>query len=299
MPGRILVGTTSWSEKTLVEESDFYPGDVKTPVARLRYYAGRFPVTEVDSTYYGMLRERNAQLWAERTPDGFVFDVKAFRLFTFHKTPLRALPADLREALGEVKKPSVYYRDVPEEIRRELWHRFRTALEPLRGAGKLGAVVFQFAPWFVFRREHVAHVERCAEMMAGLRVAVEMRNKSWFDEKHRASALAIERQHGLTNVVVDEPQGFGSSIPSVWEVTTPELAIVRLHGRNAQTWEAKELPSAAVRFEYRYGEHELAALAPPVRTLADRAEQVHVLFNNCYRDYAQIDAEALRVIMSV
>ncbi len=299
MPGRILIGTTSWSEKTLVEESAFYPEDAKSPEARLRYYASRFPITEVDSSYYGLPREHNAELWAERTPAGFVFDVKAFRLFTFHKTPVRALPSDLREALGEVARSSVYYRDVPEAIRRELWHRFRSALEPLVRAKKLGAVLLQFAPWFVFRREHVAHVEHCAEMLSGLRLAVEMRNKSWFDEKHAADALAIERDHHLTNVVVDEPQGFGSSIPAVWEVTTPELAVVRLHGRNAATWSKKGLESAAERFDYRYGERELKALAPSVRAMAEKAERVHVLFNNCYRDNAQLDADALRTIMHV
>src|SRR5690606_33876558 len=120
----------------------FYPEDATTPEERLRYYASRFPVTEVDSSYYGMPAERNAALWAERTPEGFVFDVKAFRLFTYHRAPVRALPSDLRAALGE-SKPNVYYEDVPEAIRDELWRRFRAALEPLVAARKLGAVLLQ------------------------------------------------------------------------------------------------------------------------------------------------------------
>ncbi len=77
----ILVGTTSWTEKTLVESGRSYPPDVHSAEARLRYYATRFPVVEVDSAYYGLPSEQNASLWVERTPDGFVFDVKAFRLF--------------------------------------------------------------------------------------------------------------------------------------------------------------------------------------------------------------------------
>ncbi len=82
---RILVGTTFWTEKTLVESGRFYPPDVHTAEARLRYCATQFPVVEVDSSYYGLPSARNAALWVERTPDGFVFDVKAFRLFTQHR----------------------------------------------------------------------------------------------------------------------------------------------------------------------------------------------------------------------
>ena len=93
---RILVGTTSWTEKTLVESRRFYPSDVHTAEARLRFYASQFPVVEVDSSYYGLPSSRNAGLWAERTPDGFVFDVKAFRLLTQHQTPPDALPKDIR-----------------------------------------------------------------------------------------------------------------------------------------------------------------------------------------------------------
>jgi len=82
----ILVGTTSWTEKTLVESGCFYPPGVHSAEARLRYYVTQFPVVEVDSSYYDLPSARNASLWVERTPDGFVFDVKAFRLFTQHQT---------------------------------------------------------------------------------------------------------------------------------------------------------------------------------------------------------------------
>jgi uncharacterized protein YecE (DUF72 family) len=294
--GTIRIGTTSWSEKTLLTEGHFYPDDVTTPEARLRYYASQFPVTEVDSSYYGLLSEHNAKLWTERTPEGFVFDVKAFRLFTYHRTPLSAFPADLRAELGSTKK-SLYYEDVPEPIRLELWQRFRSALEPLRAANRLGAVLFQLAPWFVFRRKHLDHVALCAERMEGFHVAIEARNKTWFDAKHCRGALDFEEAHHLVNVVVDEPQGFANSVPPVWEVTDPHLAIVRLHGRNAATWNDASVPSAAERFGYLYDDRELSALAAPIRGLADRAEEVHVLFNNCYRDNAQLNAARLREIL--
>jgi uncharacterized protein YecE (DUF72 family) len=289
----ILVGTASWTDKTLIESGRFYPRTATSAEARLRYYAAQFPLVEIDSTYYALPAERTAALWAERTPPGFVFNVKAFRLFTGHPAQLSSLPADLRGM-----KERVYYRDLSTEVQGELWHRFRAGIEPLRRAGKLGAVLLQFAPWFVFGRESLAHIERCAAMLAGLQLAVEFRNKSWFGEKTRRRTLEFEREHGLAHVVVDEPQGFPSSVPQVWEVTSPELALVRLHGRNRETWAKKGLASAAERFDYLYTARELEALAAPVKTLAAGARRVHVLFNNCHGDKAQRNAAQFRALLA-
>jgi len=294
---RILVGTTSWTEKTLVESGCFYPPDVHTAEARLRFYASRFPVVEVDSSYYGLLTSRNAGLWAERTPDRFAFDVKAFRLFTQHQTPPDALPKDIREGLTMSAKKNLYYKDLPAEILNELWERFRSALDPLRRSGKLGVVLFQFAPWFVYRPWSLELISACAERLPGHRIAVEFRNKSWFGEKHLVETVAFERAHGLIHVVVDEPQGFPSSVPVVWEATSPDLAIVRLHGRNRAAW-AKKGISAAERFSYLYSGQELRELAGAMNGLGGHARELHVLFNNCYRDNAQRNALDLQALMN-
>lgn len=100
----ILVGTTSWTEKTLLDSKRFYPSNATRSAARLRYYAIQFPIVEVD---HGLPSERNSLLWTERTPGGFVFDIKAFRLFTQHQTPLSALPKDIVEALGDTEKKNL------------------------------------------------------------------------------------------------------------------------------------------------------------------------------------------------
>jgi len=294
---RILVGTTSWTEKTLVESGRFYPPDVHTAQSRLRFYASRFPVVEVDSSYYGLPSTRNASLWAERTPNGFVFNVKAFRLFTQHQTPPDALPKDIREGLAPTAKKNLYYKDMPAEVLDELWERFRSALDPLRHSGKLGVVLFQFAPWFVFRRSSLDLIAACAERLPGDRIAVELRNKSWFAGKHLQETIAFEREHGLIHVAVDEPQGFPSSVPAVWEATSPDLAIVRLHGRDRATWVKKGI-SAAERFNYLYSGEELQELAGSVNGLGGHAKEFHVLFNNCYRDNAQRNALALQALMN-
>jgi uncharacterized protein YecE (DUF72 family) len=296
--GEILVGTASWTDPTLIASQRFYPPQANSAEARLRYYATQFPLVEVDSTYYALPVPRTAQLWVERTPAHFVFNVKAFRLFTGHPAQPAALPADLRRALPAQERPNVYYAQLPEEIRRELWARFRAGIEPLRQSGKLGAVLLQFAPWFVFGGASFDHIAHCAAMLDGLRVAVEFRNRSWFGERTRDETLAFERGHRLVHVVVDEPQGFAASVPQVWEVTDPALAIVRLHGRNRRMWTRKGLASSAERFNYLYSPAELQALAAEVRALARRAQRVHVLFNNCHEDKAQRNAAQLRQILA-
>src|SRR6476469_5304305 len=135
--GNILVGTSSWTDKTLIESGRFYPPSARTPEDRLRFYASQFPIVEIDSSYYGIPTVENAQRWVERTPPGFVFNIKSYRLFTRHQTPVISLGKELREALGPITKKTVYDKDVPEEVATELWRRFRAVLEVLRAGGKL------------------------------------------------------------------------------------------------------------------------------------------------------------------
>jgi uncharacterized protein YecE (DUF72 family) len=199
--GTIRIGTTSWADRSLIRSGRFYPRDAATSEQRLRYYARRFPIAEVDSTYYAIVSERVARLWVERTPDDFVFDVKAFRLFTQHRTPVVALPSDLRSEAGDGE--NVYHDALPEELRVELWRRFRAMLEPLVRARKLGVVLMQFAPWFIYGPTSINYVRRCVEALEGLHVAVEMRNKTWFSEKNQDSTLAFMRELRIAHVVAD------------------------------------------------------------------------------------------------
>ncbi len=288
----IKVGTASWTDPTLVKSKRFYPPGCSSAEGRLRFYASQFPIVEVDSSYYAMPSAPNSVLWAERTPADFTFNIKAFRLFTGHQTARDVFPKDMQQALPQNGEKSLYYKDVPNEIRTELWWRYLAAIEPLRAAGKLGVVHFQFAPWITSAPAGIAHVEHCARVMADYTVAVEFRNKSWFDEKHAASTLAFERERGLVNVIVDEPQGSANSIPSIWEVTNERLALVRLHGRNHETWNIKGTAVASDRFNYDYSDDELAELAEKIRAI--RAfTQTHVIFNNNFEDQGQRNARTL------
>ena len=136
-------------------------------------------------------------------------------------------------------------------------------------------------------------------MLAGFTVAVEFRNKTWFDtDRHAARTLEFERSNGLVNVVVDEPQGIANTIPAVWEVTNPALAIVRVHGRNYGTWNRKGLKASSQRFDYDYSEQELTELGGAVKKLAVKAASTHVLFNNNYQDQGQRGARTLTAILA-
>ncbi|WP_372528096.1 DUF72 domain-containing protein [Piscinibacter sp.] len=294
----VLVGTASWTDKTLIACGRFYPKDAKTAEARLRYYASQFPLVEVDSSYYAMPSPATAQLWAERTPTHFVMNVKAFRLFTGHQTSPDVLHRDIQLALGPTTKRSLYYKDLPSEIRDELWRRFIEALQPLRAAGKLALVHFQFPPWLLRNREGLAHVEHCVQRMAGHTLSVEFRNKTWFDGEHAAATLAFERELGVVHTVVDAPQGFANSVPAVWEATHPAFSLVRLHGRNAQTWDVKGATAASDRFNYDYSDSELADLSQHIARLSASTAMTHVVFNNNMEDQGQRNAKSLMDVLA-
>ena len=300
MPGKILVGTASWTDKTLIQCGQFYPPEAKTAEQRLRFYASQFPIVEVDSTYYGLPSTDNSIKWVERTPDDFVFDVKAYRVFTLHQTPISSLPAEAREQVQglENERGNIYYPALPDDVKDDLWQRMEDGVQPLKDAGKLGYVLLQFPPWVMKRKSNLEHIDECADRLADYTVAIEFRNKTWMDDGDRREVLAHLRERNLALVIVDEPQGFGTSIPAVWEATSPDLSIVRFHGRNRETWTKRGLKSAAERFKYLYSEKELAEFIEPIKNLASKAEQVHAIYNNCFEDFGQQNASQLQDMLA-
>ena len=187
MTGRVLIGTSSWTDPTLVKEGNFYPPGTSTAEARLKFYASRFPLVEVDSTYYYPPSEKNSVLWIERTPADFTFNIKAYSLLTNHPTKVDSLYNDIKATLPPetLEKRNVYRDKLPDEAVDEVWQRFRDALMPLHSAGKLGAVLFQFPQWFVISKKNKAYIEECAARLPDYRVAVEFRHESWMNERNR------------------------------------------------------------------------------------------------------------------
>lgn len=295
---RVLTGSCSWTDRTLVGEADWYPKRTMTAEERLRYYASQFPLTEIDSTYYAPPAEQQARLWAERTPEGFRFDVKAYSLLTGHPTRPRSLWKDLRERLPAdvAGKRNIYPHHLDPESIDEAWRRFESALRPLQDAGKLGSVLFQYPPWFGPRRDNRAEIEALRQRLPDYHVSVEFRSPRWVaDERDRERTLGMLEEHGLVFVCVDAPAV--SELPRLFAITNPELLIVRFHGRSDSTWSGPS-PSAAERFRYLYSEEELEELADPLAAVVGETREAHLLMNNCYRDYSVRNAAELRDLLS-
>jgi uncharacterized protein YecE (DUF72 family) len=229
---------------------------------RLRFYAARFPIAEADSTYYFPPAPELTARWAERTPDGFTMNVKAYSLLTGHPTKPDSLWPDLQGAVRPefTDKRNVYASHLTDDAVEEAWRRFADALRPLRDAAKLGAVLLQYPPWFTAKKASTTEL-----------AAVRQR---WPEDAPRTARL-----------------------PVVPEATTPDLAVIRFHGRNDDTWN-KTGTSAAERFQYLYSPAELGGWVPTIETLSDEASTVHALMNNCYQDYGVRNAAELAALLS-
>lgn len=297
--GRIRIGTAGWTDKTLLAPGVFYPQSADSPEERLRYYASRFPLVEIDSSYYGLPVRRNSELWIERTPDGFMFDIKAYALMTGHPTDVARLPKTLREALPAnlATEKRVYARDLPLEIYDEVWTIFRDAIEPLAAAGKLGSVLLQYPQWFTPSSAARNELLQARDRLAGVPCTIELRNKAWFEDRARDRTLEFLRDHSLPYVVVDEPQGLPNSVPPIAAVTAPSLAIVRFHGRRDDMWNRRGV-SVADKYRYLYDRDELATWVPHVLEIAEKADETHVVFNNCYANYGTTNALEMSAMLA-
>jgi uncharacterized protein YecE (DUF72 family) len=300
LPGgaTVRVGTASWTDPTMTAGTVFYPKGADSAESRLQYYASQFPLVEIDATYYAIPAARTAELWRERTPPDFVFDVKAHALMTGQPTETKRLPKVIREELpAELSaKPRIYARDLPRELRQQVFTMFMEGLEPLRLAGQLGSILLQYPRWFFPISESRDQILEAREML-GHTVAIEVRNASWFNDKNLERTLRFLTDNKLPFVMVDEPQGFKSSVPPVVAVTSPDLAVMRFHGRNADNWEKKGI-TPAQRFQYLYDRAQLSEWAPRLANAAQQTRDVHVLMNNCYANYGSTNARELAKILA-
>jgi len=269
--------------------------------ARLRYYARFFDVVEVNSSYYAIPDVLTVARWAARTPPGFLFNVKAYALMTGHHPRPQSLPADLERLLPSrprrTHRGEIEAGEFPAEAIDEAFRLFRAALAPITEAGKLGHVLFQFAPWVRFDGAWLEYIAALPGRLPGVRPAVEFRHRSWLPD-HAAETLGALRAAGVANVVVDGPAG-AASIPRIPEVTAP-LAVFRLHGRNAEGWARQlrgEEPAVREKYDYLYTDAELGELLTDVEEAAGAADEVHVSFNNNNRDYPVRNARTLKRLL--
>jgi len=294
MPSRpqFLVGTASWTDPTLVKSEVFYPPALKTAEERLRFYAAQFNTVEVDASFYALISERNAELWAERTPPGFVFNIKAFAMLTQHSVDPARLPTALKSMLSVEQRATARLRHPTARALEMAFGMFWSALVPLRAVGKLGHLLFQFPPYFTARASNLDYIAGLKQRMPGAAIAIEFRHNSWFDGAQRAQTIRFLERQGFTLVSVDTPPG---TVESIFEVTGAE-AYVRFHGRNRENWYKRD-GGAAERFKYLYAEAELAPWAERLKALS-RVRRANVIFNNCYSNFGVMNAATMAQMLS-
>lgn len=267
----ITIGLTTWKEHPALI------GGEERPVT-LTEYAGRLPVVELDTPFYGIPRQSTVANWQAAVPDGFQYILKANQVMTRH---------DRQHPLEEAGITAAF-------------DQFIMAIQPMVTAGKLMTVLFQFPPFFNRTTANIQYLRDVRLKMGKLPVAVEFRSPSWFETPGMtADVMAYLQSLKLTNVTTDEPHNLNDGIPLVETVTTPELAVVRLHGRNAQGWFNQGTDWRKTRTLYRYSEAELQDIAALVKRVAQYAQQVCVIFNNNSAKDAAPNALRLQKILGL
>lgn len=248
----IYIGLTGWGD-----HDSLYRGDTSSR-DKLREYAAYFPTVEVDSSFYAVQPQKNAQKWVDETPASFHFIVKAYQGMTGHQRG-----------------------DIPFDSRREMFQAFKDSLQPYIEAEKLAMVLFQFPPWFDCKRENVQYLRWCKEEMGDIPCALEFRHQSWFLPEMRDKTIMFMKKEGWIHSICDEPQAGVGSVPTILTPTTSDKVLVRFHGRNVHGWQKKkDVNWREVRYLYRYNKEELLEWVNHLHQLNKECNHVYVVFNN-------------------
>ncbi|WP_261810018.1 DUF72 domain-containing protein [Levilactobacillus humaensis] len=268
----ISIGLTTWKEHPALI------GGEDRPVT-LSEYAGNFPIVELDTPFYGIPRESTVANWQAAVPEGFQYILKANQIMTQHDQ--RATPATTAERVTA-------------------FDDFKRAVAPLVAHQQLQTVLFQFPPYFNRTTANIQYLRDVRVQMEQLPVAVEFRSPSWFETPGMTKDVTdyLQSLH-LTNVITDEPHNLNNGIPLVTTVTTSELAVIRLHGRNKEGWFNQGANWRKTRTLYRYSEAELQEVAALVKQVATQAQNVCVIFNNNSGKDAAPNAQRLQEILGL
>lgn len=292
----VYVGTCSWADPNFVKEGAFYPRSVRNdPQGRLRYYATIFPTVEVDATYHALQPAERAAKWVQWTPEGFVFSVKAFSLFTWHETDPRRLPPEILALLPPVlaQAATAAAPQLPEEVLHAVWDYFAAFIGEFTKAGRLGHVLFQFPKGRGYTPELFAHLDRWAPYLRSWNVAVEVRHREWLEGRARTELLSYLQAHGYAYVIPDMIQQAYLPPPDV-EITAP-WSVIRFHGRSPAMLE-RRAPTNRV-YDYAYTEDELRPWVQTVKDLSSQVQRVYLMFNNHYRGQSARNAREITAML--
>lgn len=287
---RILIGTASWSDPEFVR--DWYPKGLRA-AERLPYYAERFGMVELNSSFYAIPEPKLAEQWARSTPADFVFHVKLHQLLSRHSCQLKLLPKSLQRGAKTMGRGRVV---LDPDLEHAVVEEFLRGIEPLEAADKMGLLLLQLSPAFSPRNSRLDDLEPMLAQLAPRPVAVELRNRHWVMGEQLGRTTRFLAEHRATLVAVDTPQSEHFSVmPALDAVTNPATAYLRLHGRNEHAYLTGK--TVAERFDYDYSDAELEEVKERVTELGAQAEVVHVVFNNNRSDYAPAAALRFRRIM--
>lgn len=249
----ILIATSGYAYKDW--KGRFYPQDIKDK-DMLAYYSKTFPFTEVNSTYYKMPSPYMFYHMIKKTPEGFMFCVKAFGGMT-HK--------------GDLSDATV--------------NKFREALQPLIEQKRLGCILFQFPYSFHNNETNRDYLQKIRYKMQDVPLAVEFRTQDWL----KLDVMKLLKQNDIAFVCVDEPPIKGLLPPVV--VATSNIGYIRFHGRNKEKWYNHK--QAYERYDYNYSDNELAEWIPKIREISRKVEVVFIAMNNHFNAQAVINAKQL------
>lgn len=296
IPTDIRVGCASWLDKSLINEGDFYPRPSMNSEDRLSWYSEFFNFVEVNATYYTLPNEKIVALWDKRTPQSFLFGIKAWGLMTGHNVKIDLLPHEFRKLLPNSislnKRGEIEHQQFPSSALDLAYERFKDAIKPLADSGKLGYILFQFAPWIRYGKTALDYLSSIPERLPGYPIAIEFRHESWIPARTK-EVLKFLSERRISCVAVDAPW-----MPRIMEPTS-SIFVIRCHGMNIDGWQAQlrgEEPTVAEKYDYLYSEKEVRNLVDSIRTLQS-VSRVFVVFNNNRRNYPIINGLQFRRIL--
>ncbi|MBN1264591.1 MAG: DUF72 domain-containing protein [Anaerolineales bacterium] len=252
----IRLGTSGFSYDDWV--GPFYPQDLPKQ-QWLSYYAAEFDTVELNVSYYRVPSLRTVTGWVERTPENFLFSVKA-------------------------------HRSITHDREGQLFGQMQEVLEPMVRSGKLGCILAQFPYSFHRTEDNYEYLKFVRKEFWGLPLVVEFRNEHWIQQR----TFDFLAEWDLGFCCVDEPRLQGLIPPVV--AVTGSIGYVRFHGRNAKQWWNHD--HAWQRYDYQYNEEELQEWLPHFRTLKSAAPLTLVYANNHYKGKSVETQRALQKILA-
>jgi uncharacterized protein YecE (DUF72 family) len=234
--------------------------------------------------------------WVAGTPKNFLFGLKSFSLFTFHRAKFSTLPRWLKDELstGAVDANTLVRRgDISPAQRLRLFEDFMAPVRVIHEAGRLAYILFQFPPYWRFGREELVYLRKLREVTGPLPIAVEIRSGSWLAPGNDEKFIDVLREENMAYVAVDEPD-VGWTPGPAWPLTAEWGTVARFHGRNVPAWRNSKA-SVHERFDYEYSRDELSEWVDRIEERSN-SEKIFLMYNNCVSDKA-VKAAALMMEM--